>query len=317
MFLDSLQGTLAFFLMLGVGYFLAKTGLFSETVRNSVSTVVIFVALPCSIVYSFYTNFSLDMLSALGVVVLAGLLGLGLCMLLAWAVARITHVPATQRGIYICTFALSNASFIGFPMTRAVFGEAGMPYALAIYISCLLYANSLSFVLVRRDSDLLTGKTTSVRISDILKKLLTAPFLSIFVGAAIMAFDITLPKFVLIALEGINDLTGPLAILFVGALLYKIGFKNLRLTRHIVIAVIGKLVLCAGLAVGLGLLLGLEDMAMGVFVLLMSLSSMIQPITTAQHYGADAEFGTKILAWTILGSLVTIPLTMGLLEAFL
>ena len=316
MFIDSLQAVIGVSLVMAVGYFLGKSGLVDEKARDMLSRLIILVALPCTVVSGFQNEFSMDMLSELYIVFLLFSGGMLLCLLLGWLWAKIIRLPDGRMGQFSQCVAFSNGGFMGIPMVAAVFGPAGTPPMLMCYFAQVILFNTVGIALTQRDASVLSGKKQKRSPKDIAKSILTPPTIAVFLALALGLLGVSLPKFLMIAVDAIGGLTSPLALLFIGATVQGIGFQGMRPEKGVFAAVIGRLILAPALVFGVSWLLGVDSLNTQVITLGMCLSCAVQPITMSKLYGADTEYTAKATLYSIVGSIVTVPLIMAAVSMF-
>ena len=312
MVLSALEAIVSIFLIIGVGYALAAGKIITPQVGHALSRIIMTVALPCTILYNFQEEFSKQQLSELGVLLLVCFIALFICIVVGglWAKA----VPKTRRGLFTLVFTFSNAAYIGFPVIETIYGTEGMPYAIVFFAASCILTNIFSFVMIRRDSDVIRHKEEKMSLKDIILKLMTPVVFSLVLSIALLLLEIRLPGFILIATKYVGELTSPLALIFTGSVIYSIGFKNMRYERGIGEMMAGRFLITPAIILGIGLLMGVSGLALRVVVLQMALSCMVQPVVMAQMYGADTAFATKSVVYSTALSLITIPVTVVILN---
>ena len=70
------------------------------------------------------------------------------------------------------------------------------------------------------------------------------PMLGFLAGAALTLLDFRLPGFLQDVARYLGNLTTPLALIFIGVCLWKMDPRHLRLSRDLVLALLGKMVAC-------------------------------------------------------------------------
>lgn len=314
MIIDSIQASIGVFLLIGVGFILAKKDIFSAPVKNMLSHFIVYFTLPCTVIGTVQRQFRVEDFSELGMVLLVSFLAVLVMFFVGWLWVRIAKIPKSRRGLYIQMVAISNASFIGFPVISAIFGEPGMKSALMFFMACMLFTHSLSYVMIQQDAASIKGESVKIQPSSILKKLITPPVIAMFIGILLMFLRIELPKFAMICIDSMGELTSPLALLFTGTVVHEIGFKNMRLEKGIIDMLFLRLAVSGLVMFALTSLFGITGLNMQVIVVQMALPCMIHPITVCKLYGADYQYAAKLVIFSLLASFVTIPVTLALVS---
>lgn len=138
--------------MLGLGMLFARLRALPETSAEVLNRVVLYVCLPAAVL-TYVPRLHLD----------ASLIGLmatpWLLMLASWALVSLaTRVCGFARDVHavllICV-TLANSSFIGYPMVRALLGDAALPYAVVYdqFGTFLLLSTFGLYVIARYSGD--------------------------------------------------------------------------------------------------------------------------------------------------------------------
>lgn len=324
MLLNSLEAVFIIFALVGAGIFVSWRKWISRETAQAFPKIVINLAVPGTIVYSLYKNFTRQQLIDAWLPLLIIFFAVISSYFLAQLFARILKIPAHRRGVFVVAFAFSNSSFIGFPVAQALFGDPGMPYAVFYYLAGSITFWLLGSFAIKRDADIINGRSQKFTMGDALKKLVQPPILTIVAMFVVIFAGIELPDFVLMTAKYIGDLTTPLSLIFIGCMIHSMGLAGMKWEKGISWVLIGRFVivpaLCFGVSVlGISLLApqSAADLTLmrNVFVMQISLPAIMQTAIISELYGADAQYATKNVFYTTLLSLITIPGYMLLLEA--
>ncbi len=324
MILNSLQAVFIIFAITAAGVFVAWRKWVSRETAKAFPKIVINLAVPGTVVYSLYTQFTRQQLIEAWLPLLIIFFVLPLSYVLGYIFARLLKVPVTRRGVFVVLFSFSNSVFIGFPVAQALFGDAGMPFAVFYFL-----ANTTSFWLIgsfaiKRDADAIIGRQQPYRLGEAVKKLIQPPILTVAIMIVVIFAQIKLPDIILTTAKYIGNLTTPLSLIFIGCMIYDMGFKGMKWEKGIGAVFLGRFVIIPALCLG-ACLLGIALFAPGsadeftlmrnVFVMQISLPAMTQTAIVSELYGADSEYATKNVFFTMLFSLITIPAYMLVLQA--
>lgn len=324
MLLNSLEAVFIIFAIIGVGLFVSWRKWVSRETAKVFPKIIVNISLPSLFVYSLYNNFSREQLLGAWLPLLIVFTTAVLAFYIAKAAAFLLRIPRNRRGVFIVAFAFSNSSFIGFPVARALFGDAGMPYAVFYFLAGHVTFWLMGNYAIERDADVINGETHRLSIGKSLKKLAQPPTLSTFIMFAVILAGIKLPDFILTTAKYIGDLTIPLSLIFIGCMIYNMGFSGMKWEKDLTPVLLGRFVvipaLCYGLcSLGLALfapVLTADNILMReVFVVQIGLPALMQTAISAEVYGADSKFATKCVFFSTALSLITIPVFMLLLSA--
>ncbi len=320
--LDSLGAVFIVFAIIGAGLFVSWRKWVSFETAKAFPKIIINISFPATIVYSLYNNFSQQQLMNAWLPLLIAFASMMLAFFLAKAAAWLLRIEKHRRGVFIVAFAFSNSSFIGFPVARALFGDVGMPYAVFYFLAGHVTFWLLGNYAIVRDAEVINGKTHQSSFGSSLKKLAQPPTLSTIIMFVVIFAGIKLPDVILTTAKYIGDLTTPLSLIFIGCMIYNMGFSGMKWEKGLAPVLVGRFVLvpllCYGLCT-LGLTLLTPEITADhlfmreVFVVQIGLPAIMQTAISAEMYGADTKFATKCVLYTTALSLITIPVNMLLL----
>lgn len=199
-----------FYLIIGLFFaamVLRRMGFIKSQHVALLTDFVVRVSLPClSIVTLSRAEFGAEHMTPALVAWAAILVGAALAL---W-IGKRAHLPLPTLKSFILVSAFPNTGFLGYPISYALFGSAGLGYAV-VYDQIGMFPLFLTLGFV------VAGGTEGLR-----RVFLFPPFLGVIAGLALNVLDVRLPGFVLTLLSGIGWTTLPLTILLIGA---KITFK--------------------------------------------------------------------------------------------
>ena len=312
--MDAVGAVLSVFLMIGVGIFVYARRWITRENASVFSKIVINIAIPANVLYSFQTVFEKELIAESLPLVLAGFAVMIISFMAAFWIAPLTGIKETRRGVFSVLFAFSNSVFIGFPVAMALFGDSGMSYAVMYYLVNTTMFWTLGYFAIRRDAGVVNGRQEKSALKDVISHVLNVPLMFIAIGIAMMYLNLRMPASVLRVLNYLSGLTTPLSMIFTGIVLADIGIKQMTFEWDVFKVLCGRVVIVPALMLLAAFLLGMKGIGPQVFVIQSSLPVMLQSVILAEHFHVDAGFASKSFAWTTLIALVTIPAYMVLVN---
>ena len=196
------------------------------------------VAIPCMSVYGLTNNLTRDLLVQSGSFLLVPLLGTVVITILSLLVGRLLKLPRKKLGVFMMMCSVSNAIFVGLAMCTELFGDTCTPYVMLYYLINTSFVQLLFLSLVRW-----SGESRGFDLKMLQKFLTTPAVIAVFVGLALVWFEVRLPSLVMSYCRYMNNLVTPLALLLTGYIIHDIGLKNVRLDRDLGIAMIFRFLL--------------------------------------------------------------------------
>ena len=306
--LAAVLSVLTIFLIIGVGFFLARREFFSPVAGTLFARTVVNVSLPAMMVYELTAGFTRGELIQGGRGLLLQMLAYVGCALLAPLAARLGGVKPGRRGTFTAMFVASNTIFIGMPVNLALFGPASVPFVLLAYAVNSTYFWTWGVHGIEADA----GRRLPLFSWDHLKRILVPPFLAFLVGITLVFAGIRLPVFLAATLKQLGAMTTPLSLLFMGITFSGIALAELRPTRDMIVLFIGRFLLAPGLVYGMYRLLPVPILMVKVFMIQAAMPAITQAALMAKTCEADYRYATVMISATNLASLAVLPLYMAL-----
>ncbi|THD11999.1 hypothetical protein B1806_01320 [Metallibacterium scheffleri] len=291
--------TFAFLLLLIViGRVLAWRRVLPERAADTLNLVVLYVNLPAMVL--LYAS-RLQLGRELVAVALLPWLLLLVAALAVWLLARVLRWPRAVTGALLLTVPLGNTSYLGYPLTRAVLGDAALPYAVAYdQFGSFLILSTYGVVVLAA-----YGHGVRPRPLHILRRVLTFPaFLALLLALAIA--PASLPHWLTGMLQPLAAALLPLVALAIG-----LQLKLLPDREHLGALGCGlllKMLALPALALLLAPLLGLHGAAAQTGVLESAMPPMITAAALAAMAGLAPRLAAAMVSYGIVLMLLLLPL---------
>ena len=189
------------FLLIGVGFFAVRARLLPAESSKPMSTLLMKVTVPATIVHSMLRPFDPGFLR-LGIsIFLVGAVAFPLFSLLSLGLSRLLRVPQDRRGMWCCCATFCNNGFMGFPVALALFGEEGLTLTviLSIPFNLLMYSVGAKMVCMDLPRD---GSARPISWS---RAVFSVINLSMAVGLLLYFTQLPLPQAILGPLGYLSD----------------------------------------------------------------------------------------------------------------
>lgn len=291
---------IALFLMMAVGYAVAKTGLITPDFRKKLSSLVLMTAAPGSILSAALQS------NIAGREMLVVLLVAAAFYVILSLLAKVMVVPMrsrpSQAKVDQLMLIFTNVGFMGIPVVESVYGATGVAMVSMFILSFNLMFYSYGVMLI----------SDSMHFDP---KALKNPCIFAALGALFFALTgLRLPQPLNVALTSLGAMNTPLAMLVIGASLchsdiraaltnprlYKIG-----LARMLIIPVITLFVIR---------LLPIRPMLAGVTVIMAAMPVAGNCALLSDMYTPDDTAASHAVIITTLMSAATLPLICSLIS---
>ena len=312
MFFTSIESVLTIVILIAVGYFLQKYKWFGPDFSKGISKLVVNVGLPCSIFTGILANLTVGSLGNLGIGLIFPFGTVIVSYIIAFILMKVFKIRPERRGIFLNGVANANTIFVGMPLNIALFGEASIPYYLVCYISNTISTWVIGIIIMSAtDPHKEPGKK-----SFNWKKVLTPPLVGFIIGLIFLIFSIPVPDFINSALKYLGAFVTPLALIYIGIMLYNAGLKNMRWDRDSILALVGRFVICPIIII---ILIMIGTGAFGIVMPSIEKNSFIVQSATpmlavlpilADQYHGDVKYATNITTISTVLFIVVVPVLM-------
>ena len=295
----SMFGTQLFLLCLMlVGVISAKIRLMDVNGRAVMSELVFNVFLPCAILNSFFSTGGSQFMSL--IVILFISLGI-LAFCFGFGRLLFYRLGPQQKKVMLYSVLVSNAAFLGMPVTENIFGPASLAY-VAVYLLPVRVAIWTAGVAI------FNSEKTSI-----VKMLFNPCMVATYIGFCVMLLGFTPPVMVSRVVSSLAGCNTPIVMIVVGHVLGMIDPRRI-LSRLAVFYSFIRLILIPLLVMLVLLLLRIDPMVMGIAVILSGMPAGPMTVIFAEKYRADSELASKIIFMSTLLSMLTVPLLAWLLQ---
>jgi len=286
---------------MGIGFAAKKKEIINEAAGKKLSELLLMITTPAMIVSSFQFKYSKEMLInvllVLGFAIAAHVLSLFLGKMLY------RKYPDNTKNVLKFITIFSNCGFMGFPLLESLYGKTGVFYG-SIYVATYnLFVWTVGVMIF-------SGK----RDADGIKRAMVNPgIIAVFVGMILFIFSLKLPFPVAKALDMVGSMTSPLAMLVIGSILAGVNFKSFLSGFPLYYGTAVRNVFLPLMTFTALKFMGFTGVVFGVCVAVMAMPAGANAAIFAEMYDGDSLFASKVVAFSTLFSIVTIPLIMMLL----
>lgn len=264
--------------------------------REILTDLVMNLILPANIIHSFEVEFNLTILQKFAVVLLiatAAQLVSMICANTFW-----NRQPENLKAVLQYGTQVSNAGFLGIPVTEGVLGSEGLMYGSVFLIPqrIVMWTAGIAYF------------TKSADWKDTFKKLAKNPcIIAVYIGFFLMLTQLQLPEMLENTLVKLGACTTPLTSILIGIMVADVDYRTLVSPLILLLTTVRQLVLPALVFLGCRLL-HIDPILTGVSVLLVGMPVGSTTPILAAKYGGDYIFAGKCVILSTVLSLFTVPL---------
>ena len=283
-------------MLIAVGYIMGRIGLMKKEHKSFVIKLLVNISVPCMCIHNVFTDFSVELIKSAGALLLTPMLFNIAMILIALAVAKAMKISRKRFGGFVVMCAMSNSLFVGYPVCTELFGAEGTPYVMCFYIGATMIYMSAG--------------ESRLSIKEIGKKLASPPLISLLAAVALLLMGVKLPSLFESFTKYMGNTVTPLALIYIGFLIYETGLKNLKPDAGIwvvsgmrfIISPLIMLLMCRVFNIG--------GMAQSVFMIEAAMPVMTQSVVVSAYAGADEKYNALGMGFTSILCLIAVPVLM-------
>lgn len=295
-----LTQVLILFIIMFIGFIAKKRDIINEAVSKKLSELLLKITSPLLVISSFQVSFTQEILDSV-ITVFIYAISAHIISAIIGQIIFFKYKGSTKK-ILKFSAIYSNCGFMGFPLLESLFGKVGVLYG-SLYVAAFnifLWTNGVMIFSNKKKLDRDT----------VLKALINPGITSVIIGIVLFLFSIKLPYPVGRSIEIVGSMTVPLSMIIVGANIASCDFRKLLHGFELYYAALVRLALMPILAYVVLKLLGFSGILLSTCVLLVAMPVAATTTIFAEMYDEDALFASRVVAFTTLLSIVTIPLMM-------
>ncbi len=301
---------LGLFLLIGVGYLGAKTGVVPLSASKPLTSLLMNITMPATIFVSLVRPYDPAFVREGLIIVGLGFFLFFFHCILNWGLSFLCRVGNDRRGCWVLTTTFCNNGFMGFPIALALFGDEGLALAafLGIPFNILVYTIGPKLAAMDRVSDGPEAKLSWRGVLFTMVNLATLLGLIFYIG------QIPIPLALSEPLNYLSNVTTPLSMMITGMNLTLGSIRSVFRDKDLFSSAFLRLLGLPMLTYVTLCLLPIPDpIIVGVTLIILSMPSPAIASILTETYGGNKEFAAQSVFLSSLLCLVTIPLISLLL----
>lgn len=300
-----MNSIISLFLMMLAGVYGSKKGIINSNVIKGLIDILLEITLPCMIISSF--NFQYDPSVKINI------LKTFYYSFSAYAIIGISSFmimfPVKKEKKIILHFSniFTNTGYIGFPILNTIYGPEAVMYGsiFNIFFTILLWTYGVM---------IFKGKMEKKDLATELPKALINPSLiAVYIGVVMMVFDLKLPAVITASANSIGNMTGPLSMIIVGALSYKIKVKDYIRDWTLYYGLTAKLIIIPMILYFITQLINDRTIVSNSVIILASMPAAAMTSIFADSFNIKKEYASVFVVASTLFSIFTLPVLLKII----
>lgn len=282
------------FLLIGVGVIARKKNILTNEVKKGITDLTLNIALPCMIISSFNQDFSKDMLQNAGLLLVLS----SSIHVFSYLISKILYIKSQEdrKNILRYLTVFSNAGFMGYPVLEAIYGSMGVFYASIYCIPVRIFMWTLGVMLFTKKKD-----------TNYVKQIALNPgIIAVAIGLVPLLLSIRFPAIIADTLKITGNMTTPLSMMLVGAMLADADIKGIFDKEVLYGTFIRLIIIPAATLISLKTL-GVSGKVLGTAVVLTAMPAGSFTAILASKFNANEIFASNCVFVSTMLSIITIP----------
>lgn len=289
-------------LIIILGFFLGKKKWINEATNKTLINLLLSVAMPCALFGAFPQEFHVDSLRLFLIGIGGGVAVFTVAILVSKLLFRKKQSPKNFFQ-YQFAFVFNNASFLGFPLVQAIFGQEGLiPYSGFIIVFNLALF-SYGVMLYRQK---FSWKQVGCA-------LVNPNVVAVFAGTIFFVFSLKMPNFINSSIGYVGGMMTPLSLICIGFMLSRANLRKMLRKTKLVLTCVAQLTLGPLITYGVLSLLRVPTEVLHILLLIQALPTATSLGLFAEKYGGNTVEASELVAVSTVMSAVTLPIVLGLL----
>lgn len=288
------------FLFIVIGFVLGKTKISKSEHSQILSSLLVYIFLPCNIFRTFSTNFTVTYILGSYQYLIISTVIISILIIFSHFVSKLFTNEKYERCVYEYSLIVPNYGYMGYALAEALFGETGLTNMMVFALPVSLYIYTIGFC-----------KLTKRGFS--LKKLCNPVMIATVFGIIAGLFGISVPNVLTIVIEKASNCMAPISMLLTGIVLSSFSFKPIVCKLKIYYLTILRLIIIP-LLIGLVLNSFCETRLVQTAVLFYALPCGLNTIVFPKLVNESCQVGAGLALVSTTLSCFTLPIILNFLN---
>lgn len=288
-----MQQVLLLILFAAIGFTLCKTGKVKSEQTKLLSTLQVYIFLPCNIINTFSANFTVAYIREKYSLLTVSFVIIVIMVIVGYLLSKLLAKESYLQSVYRYSLTVSNYGFFGYPLVSGLFGDLMLQNAMVFTLPLSIYAHTIGYSIL-----------TKTKLS--FKRFFNPSITASIIGAIIGLVGIKLPY----VLDNIVDKSAacmaPIGMLLAGMVVSEFDFVSLlKGKKNYIVAALRLLIIPCAIACSVKLL-GFEDMVLTA-LMMHAMPCGLNTIVFPRLVGEDCRTGASLTLITSLLACITVP----------
>lgn len=280
--------------MMALGFVLSKKNILDEGTTKKLSSMLLYVVVPCNIMAVGNATYAPHMVGQLGwTAVVAGIYYI-VAYVSMYGMGRAMRLNTVRRNSFINLVVLANISYIAFPIVLQLYGAEGGLYAVVYNLVFSMFGYSIGITLAG-------GRPTAKQFFT--RPISLAPILSILLFIS----PLRLPGALVTTLEQVGAMTAPFSLFIIGAAMARVPFKSIFSNALAWLVTLLRQVVAPAITAAILYFAGFKGILPATLVVLAGMPSATLNVIFAEQYDRDIPMTSQAVVQGTLLMAISLP----------
>lgn len=284
--------------LIALGFLLRKINIVDEKIQKGLSNILLYAALPMSIVASSTYERTEALTTALVVTAVAAFIYYIIALTVMTRISRLLNIEEKKRRVFVTMSIFANTAFLGFPLMSALYGHKGLLLAVAYNLVFNIFVYSAGI-------RILSGEKGNI------KKIIINPVsIASIIAITLFVLPITIPSLIITPIERIGSMTVPLSMIIVGSALAPIPLRNIFSDKYAYWVSTIRLLIFPILMFAAMWFLPFENETKSIIVMMTAMPCASLNVIFAEKYDCAPDFASRTVVQSMVLMSITLPLML-------
>jgi malate permease and related proteins len=300
-----IKSVISLFLIMLVGVYGSRKEIINSNVNKGLTNILLEITLPCMIISSF--SFPYD--EGVKANVLKTFYYSFATYIIIAIASWILTLPVKNEKKIILRFAniFTNTGYIGFPILNTIYGAEAVMYGSIFNVFFTIFLWTYGIMMFK-------GRIEKKELKkEMLKALRNPSLIAVYIGILMIVFDMKLPGVISASASSIGSMTGPISMIIVGALAYRVNIKEYLIEWTVYYGTAVKLVVIPAALYFISLIIGDRSIVSNTVIILASMPAAAMTSIFADSFNIERDYASVIVVATTLLSIFTLPVLLRII----
>ncbi len=284
-------------IILFIGFIIKRLNIITDELNKKLSIILLYITSPALIFSSFIKEYDPQKMITIGYIALGTFCSFFVFILLAETVFFFFLKASEAKTVLKASAVFSNCGYMGFPLIGSVFGQDGVFYASIYVVIFHLMVWTYGVIIYSGERDLKNLK----------RALLSPALIAVAIGLPVYIFQIKIPVPIVNSSKLVGEMTTPLAMIIIGAIMANTKLKELIMGWKVYYASFIRLVVVPVIAIICLRLISFPAEAAQIIIITLAMPVAVNVAIFAERYDKDPILASKIVTISTILSILTIP----------